>query len=223
MSLTDQLNPGLDCPLCRSAAPGFVSIQERRYFRCPACDLVFLDPQQRLPAEAEVAHYALHQNDPDDIGYRVFLSRLADPMLQRLASASEGLDYGCGPGPALAAMLGESGHRMTLYDPIFQTQPMALQRRYDFVVCSETAEHFFRPFDEFRRLFGLLRPGGLLGVMTGFVPDTAAAFSRWHYPRDPTHVVFFGPRCFAWIAQRFGMQVELVEANVALLRRLPGV
>jgi SAM-dependent methyltransferase len=222
MSPTGHLLRKADCPLCQSTAPSFVVIQDKRYFRCLECDLVFLDPRNRLQREEEAAHYALHQNDPDDAGYRTFLSRLAVPILARLAPASEGLDYGCGPGPALAAMLGEAGHRVTLYDPMFQQDELALQRRYDFVVCSETAEHFFQPLDEFKRLFALLRPGGLLGVMTAFPPDTPAAFLRWHYPRDPTHVMFLGPHCFAWIAARLGMRFELAEANIALLRRLPG-
>lgn len=221
MKRTDNACTEVNCPVCESAAPGYVAIQDRHYFRCLECDLVFLDPRQRLRPSEEAAHYALHQNDPRDASYRAFLSQLAEPMLARLAPASEGLDYGCGPGPALATMLGEAGHRTALYDPFFQKQESALQRSYDFLVCSETVEHFFQPLAEFKRLFSLLRPGGLLGVMTGFVPDTAEAFSCWHYPRDPTHVVFFGPPCFAWIAQRLGMQLELAQANIVLLRRPP--
>jgi hypothetical protein len=48
-----------------------------------------------------------------DVGYRRFLSQLADPLLQRLACSTmsttttttyRGLDYGCGPGPALVGL-----------------------------------------------------------------------------------------------------------------------
>jgi hypothetical protein len=53
----------------------------------------------------------------------VFSASLAGPLLARLAPASQGLDYGCGPGPALAAMLAEAGHAVALYDPLFHRRP----------------------------------------------------------------------------------------------------
>jgi len=139
-------------------------------------------------------------------------------VLERLSPNSHGLDYGCGPGPALAAMLGEAGHRVALYDPVFEPHEAALRTRYDFVVCSETAEHFHHPLTEFERLFGLLRPGGWLGLMTGFLPAGAEAFGRWHYIRDPTHVVFYGPDSLAWLASRFGARLDVAADNVALFQ-----
>ena len=36
-------------------------------------------------------------------------------------------------------------------------------------MCSETAEHFREPRVEFARFDALLRPGGVLGVMTGML------------------------------------------------------
>ena len=63
-------------------------------------------------------------------------------------------------------MLEEQGYRMSLYDPFFAPSPDALERRYDFITCTETVEHFYQPGKEFRRLDRLLRSGGWLGVMT---------------------------------------------------------
>ena len=99
----------------------------------------------------------------DDPGYRRFLSKLADPLRGRLAPGAHGLDYGCGPGPALAAMLREAGHEMALYDPVYYPDTAPLQARYDFVTCTEVAEHFHAPAQEFDRMGALLRPGGLAG------------------------------------------------------------
>ena len=62
----------------------------------------------------------------NDAGYRRFLSKLADPLMARLAPGARGLDYGCGPGPALAAMLREAGHEVALYDPFFAPDPAPL-------------------------------------------------------------------------------------------------
>jgi hypothetical protein len=53
--------------------------------------------------------------------------------------------------------------------------------------------------------------------MTSFVPEDAA-FARWHYRRDPTHVVFYRARTFETIARRHGWHCEIPCAHVALLR-----
>ena len=131
------------CPVCLGAATRrFMQVDGRTYLRCAACEATFVPPAQRPAAEVERAEYELHRNDPADAGYRHFLDRLAVPLLARLAPASTGLDYGCGPGPVLADMLRAAGHAMTLYDPFFAPDPAALARTYDFVTCTEVAEHF---------------------------------------------------------------------------------
>ncbi len=211
--------PAPACPVCGAAATrALAEVDARRYWRCGACEASFLDPAQLPGAALEQAEYLRHRNDPDDPGYRRFLARLAVPLLARLAPASEGLDYGCGPGPALAAMLGEAGHRVSLYDPFFHPDPAPLARRYDFVTCTEVVEHFHRPAAEFARLDGLLRPGGWLAVMTCFQTDDER-FARWHYRRDPTHVVFYRARSFQVLAARHGWRCEVPAKDVVLLRK----
>src|SRR5665648_225714 len=105
------------CIVCGGAfsAGLFINVEGYSYWRCSVCRATFLDPAQRLSAEEEHARYRHHQNDPADKKYRRFLSKLADPLLQRLSPQAKGLDYGCGPGPALASMLGEAGHRVSLF------------------------------------------------------------------------------------------------------------
>ena len=79
-------------------------------------------------------------------------------------------------------------------------------------------EHFHHPADEFRRLQGLLKPGGWLGVMTRFQTDDAR-FAQWHYRRDPTHVVFYRETTLRWLAQHHGWLCEIPGPNVALLHK----
>lgn len=209
------------CPVCLgSATRPFMQVDGRTYLRCAACEATFVPPAQRPAAEVERAEYELHRNDPADAGYRHFLDRLAVPLLARLAPASTGLDYGCGPGPVLADMLRAAGHAMTLYDPFFAPDPAALARTYDFVTCTEVAEHFHEPAGEFARLDGLLRPGGWLAVMTCFQTDDAR-FAGWHYRRDPTHVVFYRDATFRVLADRFGWRCEVPCKDVVLMRK-PG-
>lgn len=207
------------CPVCGSQGPQpFLSVEGRDYWRCETCRARFLDPRQLPSRETEYAHYLRHENHTDDPGYRRFLSKLANPLLARLPSASRGLDHGCGPGPALAAMLREAGHDMALYDPFFHPDPEPLTRTYDFVTCTETAEHFHRPAEEFARLMALVRPGGWLAVMSCFQTDDSR-FRDWHYRKDPTHVVFYREETLRHLAAARGWHCDVPVKDVALMRR----
>jgi len=215
------MSPQRECPVCQAAScRHFIQVAPYDYWRCPFCEATFVDPAQLPTRDIERAQYHLHRNDVHDVRYRQFLARLASPLLERLAPNLSGLDYGCGPGPALAAMLTEAGHRMALYDPLFFDDPAVLGQRYDFITCTEVVEHFHHPFAEFARLDQLLKPGGWLAVMTTFQTDDAA-FARWHYRRDPTHVVFYRPTTFRAMARHYQWQCDIPCANVALLYK-PG-
>lgn len=206
------------CRVCLGGARPFMTIQGRRYWRCRRCRATQLDAAQLPDRETEHRHYSTHRNDPADPGYRRFLARLATPLLAVLGPSSEGLDFGCGPAPALALMLEEAGHRVRLHDPFFQPDPAALEQRYDFVMLSEVAEHLHRPNAVFRQLLGLLRPGGWLAVMTALGIDDAR-FANWRYRRDPTHVVFYRPATFRYLAASWGIACRRVGSDVVLLRK----
>lgn len=209
------------CPICRTpGADVFVTVDNLHYWKCPVCEARFLDPAQRPTPEEEHRQYSLHRNDPGDRRYRDFLAKLVAPLADCLAGPSQGLDYGCGPGPALAEMMRERGHEMSLYDPFFFPDEEVLSRTYDFIACTETAEHFHCPADEFDRLHGLLRPGGWLGIMTSFQADDAR-FADWHYRKDPTHVVFYREETFRAIAAWRGWSCVFPAANIALMQRAP--
>lgn len=192
--------------------------KRRPYLRCCRCALVFVPPLYYLDRAAERAEYDLHRNGVDDPGYRTFLSRLALPLLARLAPGSSGLDFGCGPGPALAAMLREAGHEVSLYDIFYQADADVFDRTYDFVCATEVVEHLHHPGTELGRLWSLLNTGGVLAIMTKLVRDREA-FATWHYKNDPTHVCFFSEQTWRWWAREQGAQLELIGADVILLRK----
>lgn len=213
----------MHCPVCESLqGRPFQIIGGRAYGRCDRCEATFILPEHLPTADAERAEYALHQNAPDDAGYLEFLQQLAVPLLQKLPPARHGLDFGCGPGPALAKLLREAGHTVALYDPFFHPDPAALETTYDFITCSEVVEHFHQPASEFRRLDGLLRQGGWLAVMTRFQTDDAR-FAQWHYRRDPTHVVFYRAATFEHLARVHGWRCEVPAPNVVLLQKAPRI
>ena len=83
---------------------------------------------------------------------------------------------------------------------------------------AETASELATPGQELDRLYGLLRPGGLLGVMTKRVIDRER-FARWHYIRDPTHVCFFARASFVWVADRWGARLDIVEQDVIIIAK----
>jgi hypothetical protein len=207
------------CPLCGSERISlFGSVCSRRYYECGVCELVHLEPGLRLSPDRERAIYESHENHPGDAAYRAFLDRLAGPLTSKLSPGARGLDYGCGPGPTLSVMLQERGFETAVYDPFFAPDAGPLRQRYDFVACTEVAEHFFSPGAQFERLDALLRPGGWLGVMTA-MRSRDQAFESWHYPRDPTHVSFYGHSTMRWLAARFGWAAEFPHPNVTLFQK----
>ncbi len=204
------------CPVCRNEkVREFQTVTTRAYHRCLICEATFLDPVHFLSPDDERAHYDCHENEIDDPGYRAFLSKLADPLLERLPESATGLDYGCGPGPAFAAMMREAGHKVSLYDPFFYTDKSVLETQYDFVTCTETIEHFYQPATEFDRLNHLLRSGGLLAMMTCFQTEDAK-FGDWHYRADPTHVVFYKEETFHVLAEIYAWRIEIPCKDVVL-------
>ncbi len=190
------------------------------YWRCNRCQARFLDPAQLPNPLAEKAEYDRHENHPDDPGYRRFLDQLVKPLLKQLAPGSRGLDFGCGPGPALARMLEEAGHQVSLYDPIYFPDQEVLHGQYDFLTATEVVEHLHDPSSTFELMNRLVAQGGLIGLMTRFQTDDAR-FARWHYRRDPTHVVFYRIETFEWLGQALGWEMTIIPPGVVVARKRP--
>ncbi|MDG2116078.1 MAG: class I SAM-dependent methyltransferase [Porticoccaceae bacterium] len=209
----------LICPLCGdNNISHYHSDSQRAYQQCEVCQLVFVAQQYQLSTAEEKAVYDLHQNRPDDLGYRRFLDRLATPLLGALSVPSDGLDFGCGPGPTLSLMLEEPGHQVALFDPFYANNPALLNRNYDFITATEVVEHLSRPGFELDRLWRLLKPGGLLGIMTKQVIDRTS-FATWHYKNDPTHISFFSQATFSYLAEVWDASLEYMGDDVIILRK----
>ncbi|MBT6093527.1 MAG: class I SAM-dependent methyltransferase [Rhodospirillaceae bacterium] len=193
------------CPLCGTdRTHPYHRDKTRDYLHCGICTLVFVPSSQHLSAADEKAYYDLHDNHLDDLGYRRFLERLFVPLNARLKPSALGLDVGCGPGPLLAAMFGEAGHRVTVYDPFYAPDTSVLSGPYDFITLSEVVEHMARPGADLDRLWTALKPGGWLGIMTKRGRDLDA-FQTWHYITDPTHVSFFADTTFFWLIDHWSL------------------
>mgnify|MGYP003646553503 FL=1 len=210
---------GAACSVCeRGVLICFRTVEGREYLRCSHCEATLMAQASWLAPDEERAVYDLHDNDPGDPGYRAFLEKLAGPLFDRIQPGASGLDFGCGPGPALADMLQEAGMDIVLYDPFFYPSQSALNHSYDFITCTEVVEHLHRPAKVFNQLDGLLKPGGWLGIMTCF-QTSDDRFDNWHYRRDPTHVVFYREVTLALIAQRLGWTMIVPRKDVAIFHK----
>lgn len=207
------------CPLCGVDRFLYYHHDNRRqYLQCVQCDLVFVSQRYLLSPGEEKAHYDTHENNPDDHRYRQFLNRLVVPLKEKLQPGARGLDFGSGPGPTLSVMLEELGFRMNIYDVFYANKPSVLRGEYNFITSTETVEHLHHPGQELERLWSILKPEGYLAIMTQLIQDKAA-FSRWRYIRDPTHVCFFSRTTFLWLAERWQAAVEFADNDVILLQK----
>ena len=206
------------CPLCQSDSSFFHKTTRYNYLQCKQCELIFIPPESLPSREEEKAQYDLHKNNPDDIGYRNFLNRLTEPLLERLDPKSSGLDFGCGPGPTLSVILEEAGHKMSIYDPIYHPNDQLLNESYDFITATEVFEHLHKPTNDLKILYSTLKKNGWLGIMTKRAQGKES-FARWHYTHDPTHVCFWNETTFNWLASQWQTVAEFPAADVVLLQK----
>ncbi len=208
----------MQCLLCRATAELAARHRERDVYRCAACGLAFLDPQHHVTDAQARAEYLQHDNTMACTGYvRMFEKKIAT-LEEHCAGISSVLDYGCGPGPVLVELLRRGGYDAYGYDPMFFPDA-DLERTYDCVISTEVFEHFMDPAAEFPKVHRLVKPGGILAIMT-LHHDDATDLSTWWYPNSPSHVVFYSSATFEWLAERYGYDfVHSDEKRFVILRR----
>lgn len=206
------------CPLCNSSAKSYYQDKRRAYFQCLICRLVFVLPEAFLSAQEEKSLYDLHQNSPDDMAYRKFLSRMFIPMVERLPRESHGLDFGCGPGPTLSIMFEEQGYPMAIYDQFYAVDESVLAIEYDFVTATEVVEHFQTPKRSLNQMWQCVKPGGYLGIMTKLVINQEA-FVKWHYKNDVTHICFYSKETFNWLSREWQTESAFLEKDIIIFQK----
>ena len=207
------------CSVCGSnEIRPFMLVGDKYYWTCNICKARILSCKHWLSKKEEFKYYQTHENISCDPAYQRFAAQLALPILDKLVPSSSGLDFGCGPDSALSAILRQHGHNMTVYDPFFFPDKNSLKKTYDFIVCSEAAEHFHQPAKEFKKFNRLLNENGWIGIMTNFQTENAR-FKNWHYRRDPTHVVFYRKETFEVIGKQFRWTAYFPSRNVVIFQK----
>ena len=198
------------CPNCmyHISADKHITSYDRLYYLCETCKLIYLDRTFFPTPEQEKKRYESHQNNIEDTKYVQFLYKLLDPMLEFLNATMIGLDYGCGPNPVLSQLLHKHGITCRIFDPyFFPNKPLGLN---DFIILTETIEHFYTPAKEFYEIFTSLKPNGYLGIMTDTWHDIKS-FPSWYYVRDYTHVAFYHLETLHYISQKYNAELVYTD------------
>lgn len=197
---------------------------ERNYYLCPKCDLIFMNPLERLDIHHEKLRYDQHQNN-ETAGYTSFLEPLVQDIHSYFCAAGvatsqlSALDFGCGPTAVLSKLLDEKGYKTCKYDPFYFPDQEPLRRTHHLITSTEVWEHLYNPREEIEKLLRLLKSGGLLGVMTS-AHHGQAVFSDWHYRRDLTHVTFFSEKTMKWLAESFKLHVIKMKSPYWIFQKM---
>lgn len=191
------------CPLCEHSSRSFF---EDSYLQCTNCELIFKVDKPSI--DNERSHYDSHENDPEDNRYIEFLENVLTPLKKYLKSNDVGLDFGSGPGPAIAPYFEKLGFSMTNFDPFFG--PKEVEGEFNFITSTEVWEHFHYPGESISKCLSHLKSEGYIGIMSTWWDETID-FKNWYYRRDVTHVVFYTMRTLNYIAGNFGL--KLIESG----------
>jgi len=195
------------------------------YYFCPHCEFLFMDETAMVSPEREKAEYSTHQNTLDNEGYvnrfREFLKKAVIPFQTNPGPGGKrtALDFGSGPGDCVMAhvLREERGYDVDIYDVYFAPEKVYTDNTYDLITCTEVLEHLKDPMETLRLLKRHLKPNGILALMTLFHPITEnnpegeEMFQQWWYRRDITHIGFFRPKTFRFIAHLLEMKLLMMD------------
>lgn len=208
------------CPLCHSVKTiFFTNAQDRDYYLCTRCKLIFVPKVFLLNKTEEKKRYDLHENSINDKAYVQFLSPIVEAVQKRIDPPSFGLDFGSGPEPVLTELLKRKNYQLNIYDPFYAKNDIVLSKKYEFIILVEVAEHFFNPYQEFNKLIDMLSPKAYLFVMTSST-DNIVDFTKWPYQRDHTHVCFYANESLKYIAQKHKLSFEKISESLAIFQKI---
>ncbi|MEP0262711.1 class I SAM-dependent methyltransferase [Dokdonia sp.] len=204
------------CPLCNST----LRTQKDIYFYdCDTCKALVKNKKYYLTPDEEKAHYETHNNDVQDVRYQNFTMPITRYVLDTCLPIHKGLDFGSGTGPVISSMLKKEKYDIVPYDPFFAPNQNIFNTTYDYIVSCEVFEHFNNPKLEIDRLTSLLRPNGLLLIMTLLYTDTID-FKTWFYRNDPTHIFIYKSETIEYIAKEKKFEILELTNRFIVLRKI---
>jgi len=142
--------------------------------------------------------------------FKDFINRAIKPYK---ADAESVLDFGSGPEPVLAHLLGQEGFKVEIYNPYFSPEKVYENRTYDLIASTEVFEHFENPVESFKTLYNCLKAEGIISIMTLYHPQDREKFQNWWYRRDETHISFYSHDTIKYLADVFNMKILLLDSK----------
>jgi SAM-dependent methyltransferase len=195
----------LQCSICKQNTTNITVLNNGKiFYHCSNCNFSGLDSAFFLNPSEEKSRYDNHENNIENQGYVDMFERFIDFTISEL-SVRTILDYGSGPGPVLAELLSKKGYKVSTYDPFYAPKKFE-NESFDLITSTEVFEHFNNPLEEIKKLISLVKPNGYISVMTRFCPELDK-FKSWFYKDDDTHVSFYSPKTFEYIAKLFNLKI----------------
>jgi len=212
----------MQCLICQNKTAGFLDDSLGvKFWHCKNCDLIFKDKKLFQDFESQKQRYDLHQNNPEDSGYRAYFQKFLDFVLPYINTPNlKALDYGCGESILLADMMLGSNIHTIAYDPIYHPLDLDKTAKFDIITSVEVFEHLTDVLQSFKEISSMLNQNGILAIRTEF-HHGIDGMSKWYYPKDPTHILFFTTKTFLVLCDIYGFEYLGDNGkNMVLLRKL---
>lgn len=204
-------------------------VQELVFRRCKVCATLTAVDERRTARSVERAYEGMPTAYWEGLvrGSRTLEVLRTHCVLELLPPNAELWDVGCGDGSFLRALGG--GFRVRGIEPgqeavataaqggleVLRGTPSGLKLASvaDVVTAFDVLEHMLEPRIELAAMYRMLRPGGLLVVMTG---DSSAASARlagrlWYYLHCAGHVSVFSKAGLRTAIEQAGFLIESVH------------
>ena len=197
------------CPSCKHRTLPFLHVAlAKRFGHCPVCECIHLEKTYQLSNEKEKEKYDQHQNSLENAGYVEMFENFLDFFWNELTCKDYlGLDFGSGPAPVLRELMQRRGASVDCYDKFYQPLLVYENKCYDFITSTEVFEHLDNPKEVLTLLASLLKPNGIIALMTLFHHNDRKHFLTWWYPRDLTHITFYTPKTLQMLGAMCGLEV----------------
>jgi len=203
---------------------------------CADCGLYF--KSHTLPLRELGAHAARREFGAYEVDGNFPTDRIVQRVLRRLPAGHKILDFGCNTGrilkgltthlrcfgievnEAAAAIARDRGIQLITEEQLRAGEIC----EFDAIILADVYEHLPQPLELLTQLFGALKPGGQLAIVTGNADAirTRDRMAEYWYFGPPEHLLMMGEKHVRWLADRLDASaIELhrcshYDATVAL-------
>lgn len=195
---------------------------KKEYQKCLSCGYIYLEEIFYVDEARQKKHYDKHDNSFESIGYvKMFEDLIGEFVTPYKSDIKTALDFGCGRGEVLPALLERENILCDKYDIFYFPQKVYEDKSYDLIVSTEVFEHLQNPYDTLKELFAHMKKGSYLLLMTIFHPDNDEEFFKWWYIRDVTHIGFFNLSTFKHLSSTLNLKIVKHNGkNIILFQKI---